>query len=207
MDYNSQRSLLMLPEYGRHIQKMVDFIKTIEDRDERNKAANTIISIMGNLNPHLRDVPDFKHKLWDHLAIMSDFDLDVDSPYPRPSRETISEKPTRLAYSKDDLKYKHYGRFTVEFVKKATEIEDAEIKNGVVEILANHMKKSYIAWNRDSVSDEVIFHDLEEMSGRKIKVGDIKLAEVRDLMPRKQFKTKYQKKGSGHNPSYSQGHS
>ena len=110
MEYNTQKKKLLLPEYGRNIQKMVDYLLTIEDREERTRAAKTVIDVMGNLYPHLRDVPDFRHKLWDHLAIMSEFKLDIDTPYPLPSLSKLQEKPERLPYSSNHIKYKHYGK-------------------------------------------------------------------------------------------------
>ena len=121
MDYNSQRKKLILPEYGRNIQIMIDHLATIEDRDERTRAARTIISVMGNLYPHLRDVPDFRHKLWDHLMIMSNFTLDIDSPYPLPDKAILEEKPERLPYSKHRIKYKHYGLLTEKLIEKIKE--------------------------------------------------------------------------------------
>ncbi len=109
-DYNTSRNRLKLPEYGRNIQKMVEYLMTIEDRDERNKMAHAVISVMGNMNPHLRDISDFKHKLWDHLSIMSDFQLDIDSPYKKPEPKVFNEKPRRVEYKLNEIRYKHYGR-------------------------------------------------------------------------------------------------
>ena len=156
MDYNSQRKKLILPEYGRNIQIMIDHLATIEDRDERTRAARTIISVMGNLYPHLRDVPDFRHKLWDHLMIMSNFTLDIDSPYPLPDKAILEEKPERLPYSKHRIKYKHYGLLTEKLIEKIKETEDPEIKRVLTVLTANHMKTSFLTWNKDSVEDEQI---------------------------------------------------
>lgn len=119
MDYNTQKKKLLLPEYGRNIQKMVDHILTIQDRDERTRAAKTIIDVMGNLYPHLRDVPDFRHKLWDHLAIMSGFKLDIETPYPLPSLEKINEKPEKLPYQTNHIKYRHYGKLVEKLIEKS----------------------------------------------------------------------------------------
>ena len=118
MEYNTQKKKLLLPEYGRNIQKMVDYLLTIEDREERTRAAKTVIDVMGNLYPHLRDVPDFRHKLWDHLAIMSEFKLDIDTPYPLPSLSKLQEKPERLPYSSNHIKYKHYGKLVEKLIDK-----------------------------------------------------------------------------------------
>ncbi len=184
MDYNTSRRMLILPEYGRNIQQMVNHIKTVEDRDERNRLSKAVIQIMGSMNPQLRDVSDFKHKLWDHLAIISDFDLDIDLPFGMPKREDIFKKPERLPYRKpDDIKYKHYGRVIEEMIDKAVEYNEGEEKDTLVELIANQMKKSYVVWNRDNATDEQIFEDLEHLSRGRLRVADgVKLKDVRDLM-------------------------
>jgi hypothetical protein len=183
-DYNSSRKKLALPEYGRHIHKIVDHIVSIPDRDERNKAAQTLINVMGNLNPHLRDVSDFKHKLWDHLAIISDFKLDIDSPYPVPTKSILTEKPRKVEYSSGDIRYKHYGKLMERMVKKAVEMEDGEEKKMLIGIIANLLKKFYLTWNREAVTDSAIFNDLKELSGGKIVVGasDVRLSDTRDIL-------------------------
>jgi hypothetical protein len=182
-DYNSSRKKLILPEYGRNIQKMVNHIKTIEDREERNKAARTVIGVMGNLNPHLRDVNDFKHKLWDHLAIISDFELDIDSPYETPKKESLQSKPNKVAYNQHSIKYKHYGRSIVLMIKKAVELEDGDEKNDLIRMIAYHMKKSYLTWNREAVSDEEIIMDLKTLSAGRIEVKeDLKLPETKEIL-------------------------
>jgi hypothetical protein len=172
MDYNSTRKKLVLPEYGRHIQKMVDHALTIEDREERKKAAQTIISVMGNMFPHLRDVSDFKHKLWDHLAIMSDFKLDIDFPYDLPQRENLYTKPERVPYSDKKIRFRHYGSLVDQLIKKAIEIEDVEEKNQLIMLIAAHMKKALYHWNKDSVTDDRIFDDIKKMSDGKLLVED-----------------------------------
>ena len=194
-DYNTTRKKLTLPEYGRHIQKMVDYAKTIEDSDERNKAAKTIISIMGNLNPHLRDISDFKHKLWDHLALMSDFDLDIESPYEVPARETLTSKPKQVPYVTGDIKYRHYGRIIHLMIDAAIEMEDGEEKDRLIKLIANHMKKSYLTWNRSQVTDEIIFHDIHQLSGGKIVIReDLKLTETKDILSKNKKKRTSRKK-------------
>ena len=190
-DYNSSRDKLILPEYGRNIQKMVNHIKTIEDRDERNKAAKTVIGVMGNLNPHLRDVNDFKHKLWDHLAIISDFDLDIDSPYPWPERESLQSKPDKVPYSQHAIRKKHYGRSIVLMIDKAVALEEGEEKDDLVKMIAYHMKKSYLTWNREAVTDEEIFMNMKTLSGGKLEVkGDLKLPETKDILAKNRTKKK-----------------
>jgi hypothetical protein len=188
-DYNTTREKMAIPEYGRNIHKMVKHILTIEDREERNKAARTIISIMGNMNPHLRDINDFKHKLWDHLAIISDFKLDIDSPYPAPELSTLTEKPKPVPYNNYPIRYKHYGRLLEHMIKAATEMEEGEKKEALVHLIANHMKKSYLTWNKAQVTDDIIFNDLRELSGGLIERGsEVKLSESKDILSRSKKK-------------------
>lgn len=187
-DYNTQRKRMALPEYGRNVQKMVDHIKTIEDREERNRAARTVIQIMGNLNPHLRDEGDFKHKLWDHLALIANFELDIDSPYPPPERAKLKEKPNKIPYKQGDIRYLHYGRIIEMMIDAAAEMPDGEGKEYLTTLIVNQMKKSYITWNRSQVSDEVIIGDLKLLSAGRLKVTEgVKILEVKELLqqPRK----------------------
>lgn len=172
MEYNSQRPDLIIPEYGRNIQNMVDHIKTIEDREERNKAALAIIKVMGQLFPYLRDMEDFRHKLWDHLYIMSKFELDVDSPYPVPSKESLTTKPNPMGYPQGDIRYGHYGKTIERIIESVAQEKDDEKRENQVLGLANLMKRTYLAWNRDTVKDEVIAKQLHEMSGGKLKLDD-----------------------------------
>jgi hypothetical protein len=182
-DYNTSRKRLVLPEYGRNVQKMVDHVLSIEDREERNKAAKTLIGIMGALNPQLRDFSDFKHKLWDHLAIMADFKIDIDSPYVLPTKEILTEKPKQVPYIKHNIRYKHYGRVIEQMVEEAVKVEDTAKREIMTKIIANHMKKAYLTWNRENVSDESIFHDLKELSaGQLIANPEWKLSETRDIL-------------------------
>lgn len=143
-------------------------ITAIDDKEERNKAAKYIIDVMGTLNPHLRDVPDFQHKLWDQLFIMSDFKLDVDSPYPIPSREVLNQKPERLAYPQNFPKYRFYGNNIKYMIDVANKWEEGELKNALIIVIANHMKKCYLSWNKDTVEDSAIFNHLYELSNGKI---------------------------------------
>lgn len=170
LEYNSERSHLIIPEYGRHLQKLIDQASQIEDREERNKAARYIINVMGSLNPHLRDVPDFQHKLWDQLFIMSDFKIDVDSPYPITSKEVLEQKPERLGYPQNFPKYRFYGNNIKYMIDVANKWEDGDLKDALIMVIANHMKKSYLSWNKDTVKDEVIFEHLLELSGGKINL-------------------------------------
>jgi hypothetical protein len=183
-DYNTQRKRMALPEYGRNVQKMVDHIKTIEDRNERNRAAKTIIQIMGNLNPHLRDEGDFRHKLWDHLALIADFDLDIDPLYPFPEPTKFIEKPKQVPYKQGGIKFLHYGRIIELLIDAATEMKDGEEKEYLTTLIVNQMKKSYITWNRGQVADEVIIGDLNLLSGGKLKITEgVKILDIKELMP------------------------
>jgi len=172
MEYNTSLPKMIIPEYGRNIQKMIDFAVTVADKEERNKVARAIIDVMGQLNPHLRDVTDFKHKLWDHLFIISEFKLDVDSPYPRPTPETFQTKPELLKYPSNDIRYKHYGKTVERIIEKAKEYPEGDERNALVEQIANLMKRSYLNWNRDSVNDEVILKQLSELSKGQLKLAD-----------------------------------
>ena len=172
-EYNTSRKKLIFPEYGRNIQEMVDHIQTIVDRDERNRAAKSIIDIMGTIQPHLRDVNDFKHKLWDHLAIMSDFKLDIDYPYELPTLETLNEKPHSVPYPTLSVANRHYGSIILAMIRVACDMEEGEMRNHLVELIAINMKKSYLSWNRDGVEDEIIIKDLERLSNGALKVTEI----------------------------------
>ena len=181
MEYNTQRKKLPLPEYGRSVQNMVDYALTIEDRAERQRCARTIIGIMGSMFPHLRDVPDFKHKLWDHLAIMSDFKLDIDYPFQVVKPEELVVKPETIEYPQKYIRYRHYGRFLGELIEKAMTIEDEQERKRLINLLANQMKKSFANWNKDGVEDQKIVDDLREYSNGAIdlKVEDLKFDHVR----------------------------
>ncbi|MDR1746926.1 MAG: DUF4290 domain-containing protein [Tannerella sp.] len=183
MKYNTAVKRLVLPDYGRNIQNMVDYCVSIEDRNERNRCANTIINIMGNMFPHLRDVNDFKHILWDHLAIMSDFKLDVDYPYDIIRKENLYKRPAQLPYNNSRITYRHYGKTLEQMILKATEMEDGTQKNVLIKLLANQMKKLFIIWNKDSVDDHKILKDLYELSGGKINLNEdtYKLIESKDF--------------------------
>lgn len=189
MEYNTSRSKMNISEYGRNIQKMIEYTKTIESEEKRNHLAKATIQVMGQLNPHLRDVSDFKHKLWDHLFIMSNFELDVDSPYPKPSRETLDRKPEKLEYSTNNIVFKHYGRHIERMIEKACEYPEGEEKQALIKLIANHLKKSYLTWNRESVNDEDIAADLEALSGGKLTLSDnVKLHHTSDILSKSKKK-------------------
>ena len=195
MDYNTQLKKLVLPEYGRNIQNMVDYCLTVEDRDERKQCADAIINIMGNLFPHLRDVNDFKHILWDHLAIMSNFELDIDYPYSIIKKEDLYSKPGKVEYSQPTMRFKHYGKTLEKLIKLATEYPDGKEKDQLIWLILNHMKKTYIQWNKE-VEDMKIFVDLCELSHGLIdkRNSELKLSDMKDLTQRKQQRNNTQRK-------------
>lgn len=183
-DYNSTRKRLILAEYGRNVQNMVAYICTLPTKEERNRHAQVVIDLMGFLNPHLRDVSDFKHKLWDHLHIISDFQIDVDSPYPKPTPGAIHAKPETLNYPQHRIKYKHYGYIIELMIEKAKRIEDSDRKKNMVQAMANFMKMAYVTWNKDSVSDDHILDDLKEMSNGQLELDeDINLTKLEFKTP------------------------
>jgi hypothetical protein len=207
-DYNTQRKKLVLPEYGRTIFNMVQFCKSVKDRDLRNKIAREVITIMGGMFPHLRDVPDFKHKLWDHLFIMADFDLDIDSPYTKPEPWSLYEKPKRIPYPQSEIQLRHYGKIMEQMIAKAIQFEEGDKKQILIEQLANHMKKSFLTWNRESVDDEQVIEDMKGLSAGKILIPEIKLIDSKDF-PKKQKqkeKARNKKRNSRNQQSNSQGY-
>ncbi len=172
LEYNAEREHLIIPEYGRHIQKLVNHCLNLENKEEQNTMAKAIVHVMGNMQPHLRDVPDFQHKLWDQLFIMSNYKLEVDTPYPKPEREVLQAKPTGLPYPKSASKYRFYGNNIQIMIDTALTWEEGEMKDALVYTIANHMKKCYLNWNKDTVDDEVIFRHLSELSGGKLVLTD-----------------------------------
>lgn len=200
MEYNTQRKKLIIPEYGRHVQQLVDHCMTIEDDDERNKFAKSIIDVMGDLNPHLRDVPDFQHKLWDQLFIMANFDLKVDSPYPIPTKAEMNTVPKKMAYPSNESKYRYYGTNVKKMIEIAKSWEEGDKKEGLKYVIANQMKKNYLKWNKDQVEDEVIFNHLEELSN-----GSLKLSSKEALMNvpvQTNSNTSYKNKNRNNNSNY-----
>lgn len=170
--YNSNRPDLTIPEYGRNIQRMVDHAITIEDREERNRCARAILSVMGQLVPHLRDIEDYNHKLWDHLHIISNFQLDVDSPYPKPDPAHLISKPQQVPYPHNDIKVVHYGHYVEKFIEKCSGLEEGEEKKAFSLSIANLMKYNAHNWNRNTVYDDVILKDLGVLSKGKIKLEE-----------------------------------
>jgi len=190
--YNTIRRPLIIPEYGRYIHEMVWQLKEIEDKEERNKNAQAIIKYLGRQNPHLRDVPDFQHKLWDHLYIMAEFDLDIDSPFPKPEPEKLNERPEKLPYPKKGYKFRYYGHIIKKMIDQAVAWEDGELKDLLIKTIANHMKKNYLNWNKDTVSDAVIFDHLRILSDGKIdlKPEEYELRESSRLIRKRKTNNK-----------------
>ena len=181
MKYNTQLPELTLPEYGRNIHNMVDFCTGLEDREERTRCAYSIIDIMGNLFPHLRDVNDFKHILWDHLAIMSNFELDIDYPYEVVTKEDLNVHPEPIEYSRPTMRYRHYGKIIEKMVKLAVEMEEGDEKEQFVVLVAVQMKKAYVHWNKE-IDDMKIYIDLYELSNKAIdlRTSNLKLPDMKE---------------------------
>jgi hypothetical protein len=183
LEYNTQRGMLLIAEYGRNVQKMVEIALAIEDREKRNAAAQNIVNVMALLNPSVREVADYKHKLWDHLIIISDFRLDVDSPYPIPEKAAIKAPPKRLTYPKSEIRYKYYGKVMEGMIKHMTSLTDGPEKIQITQNLANFMKMSYLTWNKDTVDDSTIFKHLEELSKGQMKMDDsVKLNHTAEIL-------------------------
>ena len=191
MEYNTSQKKLILPEYGRHVHLMVQHAINIEDRDERNIAARSIIGVMGTLVPQLRDSHDFKHKLWDHLFIMSEFKLDIDSPYPEPLSSELVEKPSNVPYPQSHIRQKHYGKILIEMLREIAKLEDSPNKDSLVNLLAFQMKKSYTSWNRSEINNEQIVQDIWDLTDGKIKLDPEKL-QFSESVPH------YPPQGGGH---------
>jgi hypothetical protein len=200
MEYNTTRKQMVIPEYGRNIQEMIEYTCAIEDREKRTKSAKFIINVMSQMHPQVRDSVDYKHKLWDHLHIIADFKLDVDAPYPPPSPLTLSTKPEHLSYHDKEIEYRHYGKNIALIIEKAIEYDEGPEKDALVKTIAIHLKKSYLNWNRDSVSDELIEEHLRVLSQGKLKLKeDVRLTTTSDLLARNKPRKPFRPKPSGNN--------
>lgn len=172
MEYNTSRETMAIPEYGRNVQKMVEYAVSIEDQEVRLEMAKLIVEIMANMNPHIKATNDFEHRLWDHMYIISDFKLEVNGPYPPPDKKNVYRRPERLPYSEDHIRFKHYGLNLEKIVRNVIQMDDPAEREAATKMIANYMKRSYLTWNRESVSDELIFAQLEEMSSGKLKLSE-----------------------------------
>ncbi len=173
LEYNTARPKMLIPEYGRNVQKMVDHAVSLEDREERNKVAQAIIKVMGELKPELRDAEEYKPKLWTHLFIMSNFDLDVDSPYPLPSKEVLNEKPNKVAYPQSRIKIGHYGKNVELLIAKACDMEEGDEREALVKTVACMMKQFYLTFNSTSIEDDMIIDHLAKLSDGQIQLTDV----------------------------------
>lgn len=172
LDYNTSREKLAMPEYGRNVLKMVEELKTTEDREKRNNQAKAIIKVMELLNPQVHSQENFEHKLWDHLYIIAGFDLDIDAPYPCPVEEEFKTKPVPIPMKGTKIKAAHYGRNIEKMIDLVAEEPEGEIKNTLIRSLAIYMRQQYLIWNKDSVADETIFKDIEKLSAGKLVVPE-----------------------------------
>ena len=190
MDYNSQRRKLLLPEYGRNVQNMVDHMNSIPDKDHRTRCAYAIVSVMGNMFPMLRDMSEFQQKLWDHITIMSNYNIDIDSPVPLPTREMIEVKHEKLPYPSEHIKIKHYGKNIEDLIQVAVDMDDEFMKKQLVLLISNHMKKLFLSWNKDVVNDEKIFDDLRLLSKGQLDYNsaDFKLLDTKAVVKQKKKK-------------------
>lgn len=178
-NYNNTRRKLYLPEYGRHIHQMVDKLMAIENREERNRQARAVIAVMGNLQPLLRDTADFTHKLWDHLFIMSDFQLDVDSPYPRPTRDDLMISPAPMHYTQERIEFKHYGKYVARMINRLSDEQNIEAKNFAVGLVARHMRAKSFEYNQEHPNNEVIIKDIRRMSNGEIEIDEEAINNLR----------------------------
>lgn len=189
MEYNSTRNYLQMPEYGRNIQKMILYAISIEDKEKRLRVANVIVNIMAQMHPKVKETGDYKQKLWDHLFIISDWNLEVDGPYDPPSKEVLYSKPQQVPYSEGKIKFKPYGKNIEAVIEKAIAYEEGPEKEAFMKAIANHLKKSYLNWNRDSVNDDLIFEHFKEMTdGKMVLDENFKLNETNDILARNKKK-------------------
>lgn len=191
--YNTTRPQLILKEYGRNIQKLVDYICKIEDREQRNRYAHTLVELMRQINPSIKEANEYTQKLWDDLYIMSGYSLEVDSPYPMPEKELLGKKPKKVEYSRQPVQFKHYGKNVEKLINKALEAEDPEERKAGIIYVGRLMKNFYGVWNKENVDNEVILQNMEEISGQKIEDVDIQEIKEKNLFdpafPRQKNKT------------------
>ncbi len=197
---------IVLKEYGRNTQKIVNYILTIEDREKRTKYANTLIELMKQINPGMRDAQDSYHKLWDHLYIMADFNLDVDSSYPMPEKELLGRKPMRVPYNTHKLRFKHYGKNVELLIEKAIQMEDKADQDIAILYIGRLMKRFYSTWNKENIDDDIIIEHLKDMSNNKLPLDVVKIKAERlfDSYIPKEYKENKEYKdrsnsGSGNN--------
>lgn len=197
LEYNTQRPDLRIPSYGRNIQKMIKYALAINDKKERNKIAEAIVSVMGQVNPELKEIEDLNHKLWTHLFVISDFELEVDSPYPMPEKEKLMGKPDSLDYPHNNIRYGHYGICIQNMLKVIGEFDEGAEKRHLTELMANLMKRTYLTWNRPSVDDDLIIKQMKELSNGKVNVSeDTDIDGTSEILKELGFVNKQKKKKS-----------
>ena len=200
MEYNTEREKIVISEYGRNIQVMIRHLMDIEDRKQRTEAAYFIVNVMAQMNPQVKESNDYMHKLWDHLHIIANYELDVDGPYPKPTPEMQKKKPEHVGYQKNNIRYGHYGQYIYDVVKKVKEMEDGPKKQAILINIANQMKRDYLNWNRDTVNDLLILDDLYKISGEEITLPmDTKLTPTNEILNKAQNQQQNQKKKNGGN--------
>lgn len=194
MEYNINRKKLEIPEYGRNVQKMIDYALSIEDRERRNVFTKIIINTMSQINTSCKELADYKHKLWDHLHIMANYQLDVDSPYPKPTPEEQNIKPEKVQYKNSKIRFRPYGKNIENMIDKVIVMEEGEEKSLLIEMIAQQLKKSYLQWNINSCDDEMILQHFEQLSNGQLKLQeDFKLHSTRKLLNNNQKKKNNQK--------------
>ncbi len=194
LEYNTERNLMSIPEYGRNVQNMINHCLTLTDKEERNNCAKAIIIVMGQVTPQLRDVEDYEHRLWDHLFIMSNFQLDVDSPFPKPSADFFEKKPNQIPYPQRKIKNGHYGIIMEDLITAAVKLPEGEEKLFLVKRIANLLKTSFLLWNRNTVNNEVIVKHLEQYSNGKLTISVDELTDTKEILSH--FKVNYNKSSS-----------
>ncbi len=183
MEYNTTRNHLIIPEYGRNVQKMIETAIEEPDFEKRTRMAYAIVDVMARIHPHYKDKPEFRQKLWDHLIIISNFRLDVNGPYPKPIPQSEIPRPQKLNYPNKYIAYRHYGKNIERIIEKVISLEDGAYKAALIKNIANYLKKSYLSWNRDSVNDELIYKHFEEMSGGNLQLSEgFQLANTRSII-------------------------
>lgn len=217
MEYNTTRDPLIISEYGRNIQNMVQHITTIEDRDQRSRMVRSLVNVLAVINPEIQDINELKQKIYDHMHIMANFKLDIDSPYPVPPKPEDAPKPRRIPYSQGSIKLRPYGKYMQYMIEKAVTFEEGPEKEELVKTIANNLKKMYLNWNRDSVNDELIHEHLKLLSSSQLKLReDDKLHSTVDILkansqvPKKPKNADFKKKrflgkktDNGHRKKYS----
>jgi hypothetical protein len=198
MEYNTQKSKMNIAEYGRNLQQMAQDCIMIEDREKRTRIAEFIVNVMAQMNPKVKESGDYRQKLWDHLHIMADFKLDVDSPYPPPAREVLRMPHKQLKYQDSNIRYRHYGRNIELMIDKAVTFEEGPEKEALIKTIANHLKKSYLNWNRNSVDDDVILKNLADLSANRLQLSEEhKLSHTNEILARNKKKKFIKPAGGG----------